>query len=53
METRCRRVLFRSDWTDPPTIELVLKYLLTVRATPASRGTSGGLLCRIHGLSQH
>ena len=31
METRCRRVLFRSDWTDPPTIELVLNYLLTVR----------------------
>jgi len=26
------RVLFRSDWTDPPTIELVLNYLLNVRA---------------------
>ena len=29
---RSGRVLFRSDWTDPPTIELVLKYLLHVRA---------------------
>jgi len=26
------RVLFRSDWTDPPTIELFLNYLLNVRA---------------------
>ena len=25
------RVLFRSDWTDGPTIEFVLKYLLNVR----------------------
>ena len=25
------RVLFRSDWTDPPTIELFLNYLLNVR----------------------
>jgi hypothetical protein len=29
---RSGRVLFRSDWTDAPTIELVLNYLLTVRA---------------------
>src|SRR5581483_3165037 len=25
------RVLFRSDWTDPPTIELMLNYMLNVR----------------------
>ena len=25
------RVLFRSDWTDPPTIEMMLNYLLHVR----------------------
>lgn len=25
------RVLFRSDWTDPPTIELMLNYLVNVR----------------------
>jgi hypothetical protein len=25
------RVLFRSDWTDPPTIELFLNYILNVR----------------------
>jgi len=25
------RVLFRSDWTDPPTIELMLNYVLNVR----------------------
>jgi len=29
---RSGRVLFRSDWTDPSTIELVLNYLLNVRA---------------------
>jgi len=29
---RSGRVLFRSDWTDPPTIEMFLKYLLDVRA---------------------
>lgn len=28
---RSGRVLFRSDWTDPPTIEFFLKYLLFVR----------------------
>jgi len=26
------RILFRSDWTDPPTIELLLNYHLNVRA---------------------
>jgi hypothetical protein len=26
------RVLFRADWTDPPTIEMFLTYLLRVRA---------------------
>ena len=26
------RVLFRADWTDPPTIEVSLKYLLAARA---------------------
>lgn len=26
------RILFRSDWTDPPTIELMLNYLVNVRA---------------------
>jgi hypothetical protein len=26
------RVLFRSDWTDPPTLTFFLKYLLDVRA---------------------
>ncbi len=29
---RSGRVLFRSDWTDPPTLTLFLKYLLDVRA---------------------
>jgi hypothetical protein len=29
---RSGRVLFRSDWTDPPTLEFVLTYLLNVRA---------------------
>lgn len=26
------RILFRSDWTDPPTIELLLNYHMNVRA---------------------
>jgi hypothetical protein len=26
------RVLFRSDWTDPPTVETAMRYLLDVRA---------------------
>jgi hypothetical protein len=26
------RILFRSDWTDPPTIELIVNYQLNVRA---------------------
>lgn len=26
------RILFRSDWTDPPTIELLLNYTMNVRA---------------------
>jgi hypothetical protein len=26
------RILFRSDWTDPPTIELLINYQLNVRA---------------------
>ncbi len=26
------RVLFRSDWTDPPTVEMALRYLLDARA---------------------
>lgn len=26
------RVLFRSDWTDPPTVETAIRYLLDVRA---------------------
>lgn len=26
------RVLFRSDWTDPPTIEVMLRYTLNARA---------------------
>ena len=29
---RSGRVLFRSDWTNPPTLEFFLKYLLDVRA---------------------
>jgi hypothetical protein len=28
---RSGRVLFRSDWTDPPTLAFFLKYLLDVR----------------------
>jgi hypothetical protein len=28
------RVLFRSDWTDPPTVEVVMRYLLDARAPP-------------------
>lgn len=28
---RSGRVLFRSDWTDPPTLEWFLKYLLEIR----------------------
>lgn len=30
---RSGRIVFRSDWTDPPTIENVLTYILTARAT--------------------
>ncbi len=26
------RVLFRSDWTDPPTVEAAIRYLLDARA---------------------
>ena len=26
------RVLFRSDWTDPPTVEAAMRYLLDARA---------------------
>ena len=26
------KVLFRSDWTDPPTIEVILRYILDVRS---------------------
>src|SRR5947209_20320661 len=26
------RILFRSDWTDPPTIEMMLNYSLNMRA---------------------
>lgn len=26
------RVLFRSDWTDPPTVEAAMRYLIDVRA---------------------
>ena len=26
------RVLFRSDWTDPPTVETAIRYLLDARA---------------------
>lgn len=32
MIARGGRILFRSDWTDPPTIELLLNYQLNIRA---------------------
>ena len=46
---RSGRVLFRSDWTDPPTIELVLKHLLTVRARRQAGGRLVGFYAEFMG----
>ena len=40
------KVLFRSDWTDPPTIEKVLDYILDAAQVAQGRSEDGTLLRR-------